>query len=255
MLRWVECTAGAAGRAESRGLGCDTALIGCVVLDSGAGDEAFGGAEAGRGDAEAGRGGSEATAGALCAGGTTSSGTVTVGCTTGAGAGAAIGSVFSAAAIGSVLSGSEIGGNPIGSVVGTGSGSEATWMLGAATAVGMLLGAGKDPAAASLGGESERVAPSGALFTTYRIFCAGSTARYPFSSSSMENFESGAESPRRLRASCSAACHCLASRQYFSMGALSPTRDTSMNQRIVNRLSGGLATSVGTRRAPSRVGK
>src|SRR5205814_10635015 len=75
-------------------------------------------------------------------------------------------------------------------------------------------------------------ASCGALATTKRSFCLGSTARYPSSSSSIENLESGPLSPRSLRASCSAACHCLASTQYFSSELFSPTRETSTNHRI-----------------------
>ena len=75
-------------------------------------------------------------------------------------------------------------------------------------------------------------ASCGALATTKRSFCLGSTARYPSSSSSIENFESGPLSPRSLRASCNAACHCLASTQYFSSELFSPTRETSTNHRI-----------------------
>src|SRR5687768_4654228 len=49
----------------------------------------------------------------------------------------------------------------------------------------------------------------------------------------MENFDSGPDSPRILRASCSAACHCLASTQYLSEATAPSIDDTSTNQRIL----------------------
>src|SRR5687768_17182018 len=49
----------------------------------------------------------------------------------------------------------------------------------------------------------------------------------------MENFDSGPDSPRILRASCNAACHCLASTQYLSEATAPSIDDTSTNQRIL----------------------
>src|SRR6185503_18717822 len=51
--------------------------------------------------------------------------------------------------------------------------------------------------------------------------------------SSIENLDSGPDSPRILRASCNAACHCLASTQYLSEATAPSIDETSTNQRIL----------------------